>query len=624
MNNPPKENRNLQALISDGNVHVLDGAIGTEIYTRGVFVNRSYDGLNLENPELVQAIHKDYVKAGAEIIETNTFGANPIKLSGHGLAEKTEIINKAGAQIAKKAASGSVEVLGAIGPLGIRIEPFGPTAREEAQEFFGRQISGLIQGGVDGFILETFSDLNELEQAFISVRSQSDLPIFCQVTVGEDGQTVYGTSPEAVATEVSSWGADVVGVNCSVGPAVLLDVIERMVEVTNCPISAQPNAGLPRIVADRKMYLTSPTYIGQYASRMIDAGARFLGGCCGTNPEHIYKIRESVRKITPSTEKQQKTIRTVSHRIALEDKIPLANMSELGRKISNDFFISSMEITPPKGSDPTGMINQCKKIKDAGADFISILDSPYAPGRMSSLPAATVVENQVNIETVVHYPCRDRNMYRMISDLLGAAASGIHNLLLVTGRPPPTGPYQPTLSGIDIDSIGLTNIVHGLNQGLDPGGNKLDDRTDFVIGARMNHLAMDQQKEISRLNWKVDAGIHFLVTHPIFSVQQLQEFLEKISDLSIPTIGTVWPLRSFREAEYLHNEIPGIQIPQLIFDRMEAAEKQGDLEARREGIRIAQETFEAMRPLIQGLQIKASDENFEEALELLHNINNSD
>lgn len=621
MTRPIENPGNLKSLINDGNIHVLDGAMGTEIYARGVFVNKSYDGLNLENPDLVQTIHRDYVNAGAEIIETNTFGANPIKLSSHGLSEKTELINRTAGQLARKAAGDKADVLGAIGPLGVRIEPFGPTGREEAQDLFARQIVGLLEGEVNGFILETFSDLNELEQAFHAIRGQSDLPIFCQVTVGEDGRTVYGTSPEAVATEVSNWGADVVGVNCSVGPAVMLDVIERMARVTSCPLSAQPNAGLPRIVADRKIYLTSPTYIGQYARQMIDAGARFIGGCCGTGPEHIYKIRECVGKISTPIVRPRRIAQIVTSETHFEDETPLEKMSVLGEKISKGIFITSMEITPPKGSDPTEMIDQCKMIEEAGADSINILDSPYAPGRMSSLPAAIVVENEIDIETVVHYPCRDRHMSRMISDLLGAAASGIHNLLLVTGRPPPTGPYQPSLSGIDIDSIGLTNVVHGLNQGMDPGGNSLNSRTEFVIGARMNHVAKDQDKEISRLAWKVDAGAHFLVTHPVFSVETLRSFLLDISDLSIPTIGTLWPLRSFREADYLHNEVPGIQIPESIFSRMASAEKQGGLEARSEGVKIALESFEEMRPIVQGLQIKASSGSFAEALTLLRTVN---
>ncbi len=617
------QSETLRSLLNDGKVHVMDGAIGTEIYARGIFVNLSYDGLNLENPDLVYSIHKDYVNAGSEIIETNTFGANPIKLSGHGLTEKTEIINETAAQIARKAAGDSSHVLGAIGPLGVRIEPFGPTAREEAQDFFSRQISGLIKGEVSGFILETFSDLNELEQAFLAVRSQSDMPIFCQVTVGEDGRTVYGTSPEAVATEVSDWGADVVGVNCSVGPAVMLDVIERMAKVTDLPISAQPNAGLPRLVEDRKMYLTSPTYIGQYARSMTDAGARFLGGCCGTNPNHIYRIKESVRKVSPPSDIERKRVFISTQESDLEDETPLRDISSLGRKLSSGAFVTTMEISPPKGPDPSTMIEQCKLIKEAGADSISILDSPHAPGRMSSLPAAIVVEHKVEIETVVHYPCRDRKMSRMISDLLGAAASGIHNLLLVTGRPPPTGPYQPALSGIDIDSIGLTNVVSGLNKGVDPGGNKLEHRTNFVIGTRMNIFALDQEKEISRLEWKLDAGVHFLVTHPIFSIEQFERFLQKIGNLSIPIIGTLWPLTSLREADYLHNEVPGIHIPQPIFKRLRTAEEKGEIEARTEGARITQELLQAIQPLVNGLQIKASEENFREALHVLRNANNS-
>ena len=481
----------LRSLIDDGRVHVLDGAMGTELYARGVFVNVSYDGLNLETPDIVEAIHRDYVSAGAEILETNTFGANPVKLSSHGLADRTEEINRVAVELARRAANGRAAVAGAVGPLGIRIEPFGPTSREEAQELYERQVTGLLQGGVDGFVLETFSDLNELEQAFRAIRKSSDLPVFCQITVGEDGRTSYGTSPEAVASEVTHWGADVIGLNCSVGPAVMLDAVERMARVTDRALSAQPNAGLPRAVGDRKIYLASPEYMAQYARRMIEAGAHFVGGCCGTSPEHIRKIRTVVAGAQASVPR----VRVgggAEEALDVQPEIPVGERSQWGRKVAEGAFVTCMEITPPKGWEPEAMLEQCRRIQDAGADSVNVLDSPHARSRMSALPAALLIQQEVGIETIVHYPCRDRNMPRMISDLLGATAGGIRNLLVVTGRPPTTGPYPDSTAVLDIDSIGLTNVVHGLNRGLDPGGNSIGSPTRFVIGVRVNPVAVDQ------------------------------------------------------------------------------------------------------------------------------------
>ena len=431
----------LRRLIDDGRVHVMDGAMGTELYACGVFVNVSYDGLNLETPDVVENVHRNYVNAGAEVIETNTFGANPVKLSSYGLADRTEEINHAAVELARRAAQSRALVVGAIGPLGIRIEPLGPTSREEAQEFYHRQVDGLVEGGVDGFVLETFSDLNELEQAFKAVRSRSPLPVMCQVTVGEDCCTSYGTSPEDVATEVASWGTDVIGINCSVGPAVMLDAVERMAEVTDLPLSAQSNAGLPQAVGDRKIYLATPEYMAQYARRMIEAGARFVGGCCGTSPEHIRSIRALVGGQRPPSTRVRPGSHAEPHDTPIQPDVPLGERSAWGRKIAEGSFVTSIEITPPKGWRAEELMGQCRRIQAAQADTVNVLDHPHAHARMSALPAAMLIEREVGVETIVHYPCRDRNMTRMISDLLGAAAAGLHNLLLVTGRPPTTGPY---------------------------------------------------------------------------------------------------------------------------------------------------------------------------------------
>ncbi len=594
----------------------MDGAMGTELYARGVFVNVSYDGLNLERPDIVEAIHRDYVAGGAEIIETNTFGANPVKLLSHGLADRTEEINRVAVELARRAASGNASVAGAIGPLGIRIEPFGPTSREEAQAFYERQVDGLLEGGVDGFILETFSDLNELEQAFRAIRSSSDLPVFCQITVGEDGRTSYGTSPEAVASEVVHWGADVIGLNCSVGPAVMLDALERMAQVTDQPLSAQPNAGLPRAVGDRKIYLASPEYMAQYARRMIDAGARFVGGCCGTSPDHIRKIRTVVASTQASVARVRAEGR-VEQAPNAQAEIPVEERSEWGRKLTAGEFVTSLEIIPPKGWNPDDMLDQCRKIQEAGADSVNVLDSPHARSRMSALPAALLIQQQVGIEAIVHYPCRDRNMPRMISDLLGAAAGGIRNLLVVTGRPPTTGPYPDSTAVLDIDSIGLTNVVRGLNRGVDPGGGSIGGPTRFVIGVRVNPVAVDRDQEIGRFRWKADAGAHFVVTPPLFAPHRLRDFLTEASDLDVPVVVGLRSLTSLGEAEFLHNEVPGIELPEDTLRRMEDADARGPEAALAEGVQIAGEVLEQVRDVVAGIHVSVPSDHLEAALAVL-------
>ena len=610
----------LRKLIDDGRVHVMDGAMGTELYASGVFVNVSYDGLNLETPDVVENVHRNYVNAGAEVIETNTFGANPVKLSSYGLADRTEEINHAAVELALRAAQGRALVVGAIGPLGIRIEPLGPTSREEAQEFYHRQVDGLAEGGVDGFVLETFSDLNEMEQAFKAVRSRSSLPVMCQVTVGEDCCTSYGTSPEDVATAVTAWGADVIGINCSVGPAVMLDAVERMAQVTDLPLSAQPNAGLPRAVGDRKIYLASPEYMAQYARRMIEAGARFVGGCCGTGPEHIRSIRALVGGQRPPSTRVRPGSHAEPHDTPIQPDVPLGERSAWGRKIAEGSFVTSIEVTPPRGWDAEDLLGQCRRIQAAGADTVNVLDHPHAHARMSALPAAMLIEREVGIETIVHYPCRDRNMTRMISDLLGAAAAGLHNLLLVTGRPPTTGPYPDSTASLDIDSIGLTNVVHGLNRGVDPGGNAIGVPTRFVIGVRVNQVAVDQDREAGRLKWKVDAGVDFVITQPVFDTGRLHAFLERVPDVSIPVVASLRPLTSLREAEFLHNEVPGVHVPEEIMNRMADAERDGEEAARAEGVKVALEVFESIRDSIAGAHVHVPDGNLDGALEILSGV----
>ena len=403
----------LRELLNDGKVHVLDGAMGTMLYGKGFFLNVCYDELNLKQPKLFQEVHEAYVRAGAEILETNTFGANPVKLGSFGLAEETEKINQAAAELARRAAGGRASVAGAIGPLGVRIEPFGPTSRDEAFAHFRRQVQGLLAGGVDGFILETFSDLDEIHEALRAARSLCDLPVIAQMTIGTDGLTHYGTDPQTFAKRLTEWGADAVGVNCSVGPAGLLEAVEQMVKVTDRPISAVPNAGLPKDVGDRKIYLASPEYMASYARRMIEAGARIVGGCCGTTPEHIKKIRDYVASVVPRHQPTVTSRETVSPPAGVA-AATLAKRSGWGAKLARGELVTSVEIVPPKGVDPTPMLQQSRALKGAGVDAVNVPDGPRAQSRMGVLPSAILIQKEVGIETVIHYCCRDRNLLGML------------------------------------------------------------------------------------------------------------------------------------------------------------------------------------------------------------------
>ena len=632
--------RTLRDLLSDGKPHVFDGAMGTMLYAKGVFVNVCYDELSVSHPELVQEVHQEYLRAGAEVLETNTFGANPVKLSAFGLAEKTEEINRAAAQLARSVANGQASVVGAIGPLGVRIEPYGPTSTEEAVAAFGRQVEGLERGGVDGFILETFADLDEIRAAIKAVRLVSNLPVVAQMTVGDDGRTVYGTDVETVATVLTEAGVDVIGLNCSVGPAVMLDAIERMAAVTEKPLSALPNAGLPRVVGDRKIYLTSPEYMANYAQRLIAAGARFVGGCCGTTPDHIRAIRHKVASVSPV-----KARPSGPHvRPVLRDEqgpVPLAERSKWGAKLARGEFLKSVELLPPKGWQPARMVEQAKKLKAAGVDVVAVPDGARAQSRMSAIASGLVIQRDAGIDPLVHYTCRDRNMVGMVSDLLGAAAAGIRNLLVVTGDPPRLGPYPDATSVFDIDSIGLTNVVHRLNQGHDPGGNPIGEPTRYVIGVAANPWATDLDRELKRLYWKAEAGADFVVTQPVFDVKGLETFVKRAEEFRLPIIAGIWPLVSLRNAEFLANEVPGIYVPEAIIARMREADRRtggqadtvrqddsGDEStirlsahppepASEEGIAIARETLAAIKGMVKGVQISAPFGRVEQALEVL-------
>ncbi|MEB3237094.1 MAG: bifunctional homocysteine S-methyltransferase/methylenetetrahydrofolate reductase [Candidatus Sericytochromatia bacterium] len=592
----------LAEVLASGERLLFDGAMGTMLYQKGVFINRSYDALCFEEPDLVASVHAEYVRAGAQILETNTFGATRPHLAAHGLGDDVTRLNRVAAGLARRAAGEAIWVAGAIGPLGIRLEPYGPTALEEARVCFGEAVDGLLEGGVDAFVLETFSDLEEMHQAILAVRMRTTLPIIAQMTLQEDGRTSYGATPEEIARALDGWGADVVGLNCSVGPAPLLEAIERMAGITARPLSVQPNAGMPREVAGRKMYLSSPEYMARYARRLMQVGARLVGGCCGTTPEHVRLMADAVRARGPGRVRVVSREQAVPAVVAQEPPVPLAARSRLGARLASGEFVSSVELLPPRGVDVADWLERVRHLRDAGIDALNVPDGPRAQSRMSAL-AASVLLAREGLEPVVHYTCRDRNLLGMQSDLLGAAALGIGNLLLVTGDPPKMGPYPQATAVFDIDAIGLANMVRNLNLGLDLGGHPMGSRTAFCYGVGVNPAALDLEHELRRFAWKVEAGAQFAITQPVFDAAQFEAFLERARPFGIPIVAGIWPFASHRNAEFMANEVPGVSVPRELLRRMQRAEAGGA--AAIEGVAIAREMLARFRGAIQGVQISA-------------------
>jgi homocysteine S-methyltransferase len=591
--------------IADEHVYLFDGAMGTMLYSKGVFINKCYDELNVRSPEIVAEIHRQYVRAGAEIIETNTYGANRLKLRSFGIEDELREINVQGAKVARQAAGDSVYVAGAIGPLGIRIEPYGPTSLDEARSYFREQAEALRDGGVDLFVLETMSNVSEIEQGILAIRDVCSLPIIAQMTVGVDHRTTYGDRARDIARRLDLAGADVIGLNCSVGPDVMLDAVEEIASVTARKISCQPNAGLPREVNGRQMYMASPDYMAKYAKRLIHKGVKFLGGCCGTTPEHIKVMADAVRPLSPRRSFVIIERNGVDEQKKGAEPIPLAARSHWGSKLAKGEFVTTIEITPPKGPNPDAMVESVKTIKAAGVDAVNVPDGPRAQNRMGAIAVAILLQQRVGIETVLHYCCRDRNLLGMHSDLLGCAALGLHNLLLITGDPPKMGPYPEATAVFDIDSIGLTNMVSLMNRGLDLGGNPFGQPTVFTLGVGVNPGHLDLEYELRRLDWKVKAGAEYAITQPVFDANQLETFLRRIEHMKLPVVAGIWPLLSYRNAQFMNNEVPGVSVPDEVMERMRVASEKGKEFGLREGVTIARETLERVRGAVAGVQVSA-------------------
>jgi methionine synthase I (cobalamin-dependent)/5,10-methylenetetrahydrofolate reductase len=601
---------------------LCDGTMGTLLYAKGIFINRCYDELNVSQPDLIRAIHHEYLQAGAEIVETNTFGANAFRLARHSIADKGPEINRAGARLAREAAkSFDVWVAGSVGPLGTRIEPLGKTSFEEARQAFREQIAALAEGGVDLLMFETFGYLEELHQAMLAAKDVgAKLPLIAQVTIDEDGNCLDGSNPETFVPRLEEWGADVIGCNCSVGPVAMLDAIERVRSLTSLPLAAQPNAGIPRSVEGRNIYLCSPEYMASYARKFVTAGARLVGGCCGTTPDHI-RVMKSALRVGEARGKAASGHAVGSTPAPSAAPVePLEERSGLGAKLTRGEFVTMVEIVPPKGTDIRKELEGARFLKSVGVDAVNIPDSPRASARMSNQALSLLMQREAGIEAILHYTCRDRNVLCIQSDLLGAAAVGIRNLICITGDPPKMGNYPDATAVFDVDAIGLVNIVHNLNRGLDIGGNPIGAGTGFVIGVGANPGLTDLDEEVRRFEFKVAAGAEYVVTQPVFDLRLLEIFVRRIEHCRIPVVAGIWPLVSVRNAEFMKNELR-VSVPDSILERMARAPTPEA--ARAEGVAIAREMLVAVRQTVQGAQISAPQGRYSSAVDVLEALGSS-
>jgi methionine synthase / methylenetetrahydrofolate reductase(NADPH) len=602
---------------------LADGAMGTVLYARGIFINRCYDELNLSDPSLILSIHEEYLQAGAEILETNTFGANKFRLTRHGLASKVAEINSAGVKLARQAVdhlkekqAGTAYVAGSIGPLGVRLEPLGKTGLDEARSAFAEQIRALADAGVDLLIIETMPALNEAREALLAAEETApQLPVLAMVTVDDESNCLDGSSPQQAAALLTEWGAGAIGVNCSTGPSTVLTAIEAMRSATSLPLAAMPNAGMPRAIEGRNIYLCSPEYMASFARKAIAAGAQIVGGCCGTTPNHIRAMRSAMRAIDAQARAKDGDKHA---EISTETPpMPLGQRSRIGSLIEQGSFVTLVEIVPPKGINCSKEIEGAQLLAQLGVHAINVPDSPRASARMSAQSLSIQIQQHTGIETILHYTCRDRNVLSIQSDLLGASSIGLRNILCLTGDPPKLGNYPDATAVFDVDAIGLVNIVRRLNHGLDIGANSIGASTNFTIGVAANPGVPDIEHELRRFYYKVEAGAEYAITQPVFDLRLLEEFLNRIEGHRIPVIAGIWPLTSLRNAEFMKNDLR-VSMPEEIMLRMAQANTPDA--ARKEGILIAQEMLEAVRPMVQGVQVSAPFGRYIAAAEVIASV----
>jgi len=599
---------------------IADGATGTLLYERGVPFDQSFDELNLSRPALVEQLHRDYLAAGAEFIETNTFGANAVRLAPHGLSEKVRLLARQGVKVARAAreiVGVNAFVAGSVGPLGKPLEPFGQITVAEAEGCFRATAEGLLEGGCDCFILETFQDLNEILAALRAVRRVSlDLPIIAQMTFGEDGKTLYGHTPALAVRALRQAGADVVGVNCGMGPQATLEVLEDvMAAAEGMPVSAMPNAGMPQLVGGRFLYIASPEYFAEFAARAVDLGVRLVGGCCGTTPAHVRAMRERLathlpaEKLAPGAE-----VRVIEPPPAPVEPPAESQEPSLLRKLREKFVVS-VEIDPPRGINTHKVMEGARLMAQHGVDCINIADSPMARIRMSAMALAFQIHRHFPpLEIILHYTTRDRNLMGLQSDLLGAHALGIRNILCLKGDPPSLGDYPNATAVFDTDAIGLMRIVHQMNHGTDLAGTSIGNVTRFAVGCGVNPTAENLDAEFDYVKRKLEAGPQFVMTQPVYELACWERFVERLSGLTgIPILIGILPLQSFRHAEFLHNEVPGIHVPDWIRARMHEAGNEG----QKVGVELARDLLSRCKGMASGVYLMPSFGRYENCLEVL-------
>ena len=590
--------------------HIIlgDGAMGTQLYERGVYINRSFEGLNLTDSHLVKSIHREYIEAGAEVIETNTYGANAVKLGKHSLGDQVYEVNLAGANAARRCADEAAGVLvaGSIGPMGKPLAPIGTITEEEALEAFRPQVKGLLDGNVDLIMLETFVQLREIHAAIRAIREQTDLPIVAMMTISQTGKTAYGRTPENIAANLDDQPVEVIGLNCSTGPLNILDGVKRMRKLTAKPLAAFANAGEPQFVEGRLIYLSTPEYFAEYTKRMVQNGVTFIGGCCGTTPKHIKFMAAAIRALQPAHKKDEIVVSIPKEAVEVSTHIelaPRAERSALGKLLDENAYPVCCELNPPRNPVVTRILKQVKLLKNAAIDLVNIPDGPRASARMSPMVLAHIIKEQAGMNVILHYTCRDRNILGMQSDLLGAEALGLDNLLLVTGDPPKLGDYPMATAVFDVDAIGLLRIADNLNHSLDLAGNPIGNPTSFYLGAGFNPGAINLDLEIDRLHRKIKAGAEYIMTQPVFNLDKLLKAIDKSHGIDVPLFVGILPLASFRNAEFFHNEVPGMDVPDDIRERMRTATDKGKDFGLAEGVAIAQDALSAVMKYSQGAYI---------------------
>jgi homocysteine S-methyltransferase len=601
-------------------VLVADGAMGTQIYERGVFINRCFDELSVSSPDMIREIHAAYVAAGAELVETNTFGANRARLLGHGLEHRVSEINRAGVRLAREAAGGRAWVGGSMGPIGVAGQVAGGYTPDDMRDIFTEQAEALLEGGVDVLVVETIPSLVEMEAALRAIRDlDGDVPVVAMMSFTEEGLTQSGERPELVAVRLAEGGADVVGANCSVGPRPMLDCVARMHDGLQLALAAMPNAGLPQSVEGRLIYVAGPEYFGKYAKRFVQAGVRLLGGCCGTTPEHVRAMAHAVRRYAP---RPRTAVVEVGEIAAPEPATPRTGIrpTPLARRLAEGRFVVSIELTPPTSADLGSLVEAVREIREAGVDVVNIPEYARISPRVTPIAIARVLRENLPIEAIVHYCCRDRNLYGMQADLMAAHALDVRDVLVITGDPPKAGEYAVPTAVFDVDSIGLVGVARRLNHGLDAAGKPTGVPLDLHVGVGVNPGAVDRALEIERFRKKIEAGARFAMSQPVFDAAMLARFLEDLGSVPIPILAGILPLHSYRNAEFLHNEVPGMRIPEEIRDRMRRVP--GRDAAAAEGVRIAREALAAVLEVegVQGAYLMPPFGRYEMALEVLEGL----